>query len=260
MQLILLNVVFVVESTPPDNNFTLFPATAEDKFKICFILGARITICLNIISVNDYKFRIYKMSLCSAAEIAEKKRIASEKLRAKKAQHSIITNNNNTGGITINSNHTSYNTNVPKLTSTPTLANASSKNVGRAENRASSFLSDLKGSNVFVQRQQQQNPARDAAHPYKKPSTEGATNFYKKQNTNVFVDKPKGPISTTTPQKQLASVFVKTVTCKVAMITPLRFEVQPSSYHAQLIEVFKSIPSKSYGMLKGAYYFCFDSL
>ncbi|XP_065357784.1 SWI/SNF-related matrix-associated actin-dependent regulator of chromatin subfamily A-like protein 1 [Calliphora vicina] len=195
------------------------------------------------------------MSMCSAAEIAEKKRIASEKLRAKKAQHSINTDNNNinktlTGVSTINSNHASYNTNVPKLTSTPTLANASSKPAGRAENRASSFLSDLKGSNVFVQRQQQQNPARDTAHPYKRPSTEGATNFYKKTNTNGFVDKPKGPIlgmsSTTTPQKQLASVFVKSVTCKVAMISPLRFEVQPSSYHVQLIEVFKSIPSKSY--------------
>lgn len=111
--------------------------------------------------------------------------------------------------------------------------------MGRVENKASLFLNALKGSNLFVQRQQQQHAARDSAHPYKRPLTDG-------------FDKPKGPLLgmlSKSPQKQIAPVFVKRVTCKVAMISPVRFEVQPSFFHAQLIEVFKTIPSKAYGKL-----------
>ncbi|XP_037811206.1 SWI/SNF-related matrix-associated actin-dependent regulator of chromatin subfamily A-like protein 1 [Lucilia sericata] len=201
------------------------------------------------------------MSSCTAAEIAEKKRIALEKLKAKKAQLSINSNNNlnkpalNPGSNVSSNQQNNINNNAPKLTPTPPPTNSSSQPAGRVENKASSFLSALKGSNVFVQRQQQQHSARDAAHPYKRPSNEGlpnkdANSFYKKSSTNGYTDKPKGPmlnaVAATTPQKQIASIFVKSVTCKVAMITPARFEVQPSSFHAKLIDVFKSIPSKSY--------------
>lgn len=208
------------------------------------------------------------MSSCSAAEIAEKKRIALEKLKAKKAQLTQI----NATTATNNINPTALNNNVPKPTSYSQPSTTSSQPAGRVENKASSFISALKGSNIFVQRQQQQHPARDAAHPYKRPSTDGSqtsgsNNFYKKSTTDNYADKPKGSVpnmssSTAAPQKQVAPVFVKSVTCKVAMITTNRFEVQPSSYHAKLIEVFKTIPSKSYGKLKASFiiFSCFKAL
>lgn len=193
------------------------------------------------------------MSTCSAAEIEEKRRIALEKLKAKKAQLKLPFNKNetnkSTAAINLNSNITINENN--KIGSN--ACNVTNKIPERTENKASSFLSALKGSNVFVQRQQEHHPARDSAHPYKRPSTEGTNkdgnNFCRNSPYNGFVDKPKGPTlgMSSAPQKQIAPLFMNSVSCKVELISVQRFEVQPSSYHAKLIEVFKTIPSRSYG-------------
>ncbi|TMW50300.1 hypothetical protein DOY81_004620 [Sarcophaga bullata] len=192
------------------------------------------------------------MSTCSAAEIEEKRRIALEKLKAKKAQLKLPSNNNETNkpsATNINSNFTiNSNKKVTNITSNSTLTKAA-----HMENKASSFLSALKSSSVFVQRQQVHHTVRDSVHPYKRPSTEemqknNGNNFYKKPSYDGFVEKPKGPSLgiSSAPQKQIAPVFLNSVTCKVEMISVQRFEVQPSSYHAKLIEVFKTIPSRTY--------------
>ena len=159
------------------------------------------------------------MSTCSAAEIEEKRRIALEKLKAKKAQLNLPSNSNEIkkpATINKNSNVTS---------------NSTQTKAGHVENKASSFLSALKSSDVFVQRQQVDHSIRDSAHPYKRRSTKGTRSFG----------------TSTSPQKQIAPVFLNGVTCKVEIISVQRFEVQPSSYNAKLIEVFKTIPSRSYG-------------
>lgn len=51
-------------------------------------------------------------------------------------------------------------------------------------------------------------------------------------------------------EKKNARVYKKTITCTCAMISEDRFEVIPSSYHAQLIEVFKAITTRKYGKIK----------
>ncbi|XP_061386042.1 SWI/SNF-related matrix-associated actin-dependent regulator of chromatin subfamily A-like protein 1 [Musca vetustissima] len=191
---------------------------------------------------------------CSAAEIAEKKRIALEKLKAKKAGLTSTTNNNNT-----NSNKPAPPQTIllpsapckPVTAAAPVSSGAPVTAAPRIENKASSFLNAMKGSNIFKQRQEQQHSARDAAHPYKRPSNEGMGNFYKRKSLDASNEKPNvqngGPANTVAqPQKSVAPVFLNSVSCKVAMISAQRFEVQPSSFHNKLIEVFKSIPSKSY--------------
>ncbi|XP_075152134.1 SWI/SNF-related matrix-associated actin-dependent regulator of chromatin subfamily A-like protein 1 [Haematobia irritans] len=168
------------------------------------------------------------MSSCSAAEIAEKRRIALEKLKAKKANLAKT---------------------PPQTKAPPNTTIASSTNAPiTTENKASSFLNALKGSNIFKQRQEPQHSARDAAHPYKRPSLEESKNFYKKSSNGDNNEKRNGPILGLCPAQKsiIGPVGVNSVSCKVAMISVTRFEIQPSGYHSKLIEVFKTIPSKSY--------------
>ncbi|XP_013103013.1 SWI/SNF-related matrix-associated actin-dependent regulator of chromatin subfamily A-like protein 1 [Stomoxys calcitrans] len=177
------------------------------------------------------------MSSCSAAEIAEKKRIALEKLRAKKAN--LATANNNK----------QISANQPKVAPNIIAAAPTTNTAPRIENKASSFLDALKGSNIFKQRQETQHLARDAAHPYKRPASLGDVgSFNKRKSVEAVNDKPSGPIlGLGQPQKTaVASAFLNSVSCRVTMISVARFEVQPSGYHSKLIEVFKTIPSKSY--------------
>lgn len=182
---------------------------------------------INIVLVN--------MSSCSAAEIAEKKRIALEKLKARKANLNASNNNKTSIPAQLAS------VVVPPPTSTSVSATST-------ENKASSFLNALKGSNVFKHRQEPQHAARDAAHPYKRPSFGDASSFYKKKTSVEVADRSSGPQFGMGQQtKNVAPVFHNSVSCKVAMISAGRFEVQPSSYHNKLIEVFKTIPSKNYG-------------
>lgn len=227
---------------------------------------------------------------CSAAEIAEKKRIALEKLKAKKASLVNINNNNIskqspqavitapsicksvapgiTGNLIPSINATNNKNNgkaVPTNTAMPVPslnkpAPPLSKPAGpvstvpSAENKASSFLNAMKSSNIFKQRQELQHPARDAAHPYKRPTSNEVTtgDFYKKKsldggNGKNYTQNGGAQTNAAQPQKNVAPVFLNSVSCKVTMINAQRFEVQPSSFHNKLIEVFKSIPSKTYG-------------
>lgn len=228
---------------------------------------------------------------CSAAEIAEKKRIALEKLKAKKASLVNINNNNSskqlpqavgtapslcksvapgiTGNQTPYSISTTNNKNNSKADPPHTAMPVSSLNkpaptltkpagpvsvVPGTENKASSFLNAMKSSNIFKQRQELQHPARDAAHPYKRPASNEVTtgDFYKKKsldggNGKNYTQNGGAQTIAAQPQKNVAPVFLNSVSCKVTMINAQRFEVQPSSFHNKLIEVFKSIPSKAYG-------------
>uniref|UniRef100_A0A8D8JPF5 SWI/SNF-related matrix-associated actin-dependent regulator of chromatin subfamily A-like protein 1 n=1 Tax=Culex pipiens TaxID=7175 RepID=A0A8D8JPF5_CULPI len=155
---------------------------------------------------------------CTAAEIAEKKRIAIERLNARK--NALATTSNSTAKPPPQQ--------VPKPTipifplpekQRQAMALASSSfygtnsSVGGIGKAPSSFAN---GS------------ARSAAHPYSKPS------FGKAQTT-----KPAA--------LPVAPVFIRTVTCSCSMVTETRFTVVPSGFNEKLIEVFKSIPSKQYG-------------
>uniref|UniRef100_A0A8D8NU11 SWI/SNF-related matrix-associated actin-dependent regulator of chromatin subfamily A-like protein 1 n=1 Tax=Culex pipiens TaxID=7175 RepID=A0A8D8NU11_CULPI len=155
---------------------------------------------------------------CTAAEIAEKKRIAIERLNARK----------NALATPSNSSTKPPPQQVPKPTKPifplpekqrQAMALASSSfygtnsSVGGIGGKAPSSISN--GS------------ARSATHPYSKPS-------FGKVQTTKGVAPPVAP------------VFIRTVTCSCSMVTETRFTVQPSGFNEKLIEVFKSIPSKQY--------------
>uniref|UniRef100_A0A0A1XLP0 SWI/SNF-related matrix-associated actin-dependent regulator of chromatin subfamily A-like protein 1 n=1 Tax=Zeugodacus cucurbitae TaxID=28588 RepID=A0A0A1XLP0_ZEUCU len=177
------------------------------------------------------------MSVCTAAEIAEKRRIALEKLAAKKqrlAAEAKLTppvqqQRTTAGAISTNSffkqqNHTQ--THNPTNTTAKPQQNTSAKPSSAAIN----FLNDLKRSNIG----KYANNARDAAQPYPRSpfhnkSTAAAT--HTASNTN---------------KQTLAPIFVVSVSCKVYMISNTRFVVQPSCFHGKLIDVFKTIPSRLY--------------
>uniref|UniRef100_A0A1A9WKM5 SWI/SNF-related matrix-associated actin-dependent regulator of chromatin subfamily A-like protein 1 n=1 Tax=Glossina brevipalpis TaxID=37001 RepID=A0A1A9WKM5_9MUSC len=163
-----------------------------------------------------------KMSNCTYEEIAEKKRIALEKLKAKKT--GLIQNKTTAPSRNLNNQQVIANINQ---TSAEIIKKTNSQE--NIENRASFFINSLKSSELLVKRQQQQHVHRDAIHPYKTSS-----------DSRVHC----GNKTMKESKKQVGAAV--SINCKVQMITSERFEVQPSGYHAKLIEVFKSIASKSY--------------
>ncbi|XP_004524825.1 SWI/SNF-related matrix-associated actin-dependent regulator of chromatin subfamily A-like protein 1 [Ceratitis capitata] len=174
------------------------------------------------------------MSVCSAAEVAEKRRIALEKLAAKKQRlaNSVATEpkvgpttqiqpRTATAGIPPNTFFKQQN-HVPQQQNTapkPTTA-------------ALNFLNDLKRSNIGSYA----NKARDATHPYQHKGFSNKSNNTRTQSLKLNSEQ----------KQQLAPVFTTKVSCKLYMINKARFVVQPSCFHGKLIDVFKSIPSKYY--------------
>ncbi|EDW71228.1 SWI/SNF-related matrix-associated actin-dependent regulator of chromatin subfamily A-like protein 1 [Drosophila virilis] len=159
------------------------------------------------------------MSVCTAAEIAEKRRIALAKLQAKKAQAPAIKPSTSVSEqlgakSAINFYRSPPQSNAPKG---PTVA---SKNNNNGQNKSSSFLNALKAIKSTSAREL----GRAAAHPYLKPKLQ------------LSPDK----------QQPLAAVFVKSINCRIYMISAQRFAVTASGYHEKLIEVFKNMPSKCY--------------
>lgn len=181
------------------------------------------------------------MSVCTAAEIAEKRRIALEKLAAKKQRLANASSTATkitspvqqqltaTGDISTNSffkqqNHTQ--------THSATNANPPQNSSAKPTAAAINFLNDLKRSNIgkYV------NKARNSAQPYSRSP------FNHKQNDAATHS------ANNSNQQNLAPIFVVKVSCKVYMISNTRFVAQPSCFHAKLIDVFKTIPSRSYGL------------
>ncbi|EDW11434.1 SWI/SNF-related matrix-associated actin-dependent regulator of chromatin subfamily A-like protein 1 [Drosophila mojavensis] len=169
------------------------------------------------------------MSVCTADEIAEKRRIALAKLQAKKNQTPAV--NSNTKPATnvneqLGAKSASSFYNSPPQNNTKTVNN---NNNNVSQNKSSSFLNALKAIKTTSAREL----GRVAAHPYQRP------NGGSKPTLCLSPEREQ-------PQQQLASVFTKSISCKVYLISAQRFAVVPSGYHQQLIEVFKNIPSKSY--------------
>ncbi|XP_055837389.1 SWI/SNF-related matrix-associated actin-dependent regulator of chromatin subfamily A-like protein 1 [Episyrphus balteatus] len=180
------------------------------------------------------------MSTCSAAEIAEKKRIALEKLKAKKNQipnkPTIVPPKNSVHPPqTTNSSPSASASSAPKTITSPVQTFYKSN----SENKASDFLKAIKQSSTFANR----NEARNSTHPYTRPN--GNSNSPQQQQSSAGNSVFKNALTTDNKSK-IAPVFVQSVSCTCYLISCYRFAVNPSGYHTQLIEVFKSIPSKAY--------------
>lgn len=195
------------------------------------------------------------MSTCTAAEIAEKKRIALEKLNAKKNQIP-----NNPSSATLSSkqknnvqsfSHQNSSNNTHSKPAAPLTSNnnkiltspVQSFYKSNSQNKAADFLKAIKQSSTFASR----NEARNSSHPYSRPvsstgNNKSPQNSLTSSTTSVF----KNALTPDNNKTKVAPVFVQSVTCTCYVISPFRFAIHPSGYQTQLIEVFKSIPSKAY--------------
>lgn len=159
---------------------------------------------------------------CTAEQIAEKRRLAMEKLKQTKAS---AQNNQSAGPTPQSNNATSPGTNAKSF-------------YGNGRNEKANQLNQYESK----MKQQQQTPGhsnRISSQPYPR----NASAQYKTTNNN---------------QQKMASIFKNVVTCTCVMISPRRFQVIHKGYHAKLIDVFKTIPTRSYGKLFGSSPFPFE--
>lgn len=166
--------------------------------------------------------------LCTAEEIAEKRRIALERLKNRKL------NGNAAGPSTPSPAEMQPQTSSSSLsavqhnlsneaTSPKSIASFYGKETNLKTNRLSAYESKIKSSST------PKTHNRILSQPYH-------------NNSN---DSRGHSIPT---KEKLAPVFTKVVSCSCSMVTPRRFQVVSSSYCAKLIDTFKTIPSRSYGM------------
>lgn len=190
------------------------------------------------------------MSTCTAEEIAEKKRIALERLKAKKNQQSFASPGTAQSNFNNKVPHSPFVTkdskvvdSTVKLTEKPASTfyqpQINSLNASPSSNKASEFIAALKQSSTITSRLEE---ARAASHPYQKKVQNHKQSFDQNQHSRILSINQNSA-------KQLAPVFSKAVSCTTHIVSPSRFAVVPSSYHEKLIDVFKQIPSKSYGIL-----------
>ncbi len=125
---------------------------------------------------------------CTAEEIAEKRRIALERLKAKK----------------------------------DAIAKAKEALNSKSNEKESMTLATSKKIPINPYQQ-----SRAQSHPYGIKATSTITT-----NVNVKKEEPK----------------VIVISCNCYIITESRFEVKPSGYSNPLINVFRTIPSRGYGM------------
>lgn len=75
-----------------------------------------------------------------------------------------------------------------------------------------------------------------------------STNPYQSTRTASHPYANKVPTTSTTAAKQPTSIPVNVISCSCYMISDSRFEVNNSGFSSQLINIFKTIPSRSYGI------------
>lgn len=167
---------------------------------------------------------------CTAEEIAEKRRIAIERLNARKNGL-----NNNVGG---GGGPSLVSSSVAETTSTQHAAETHKRPWPSGTHNPGSFY----GTNSTVSNFKQivTNGAKPAEGGGK------MKNFFNNPRSQTLPYVKNTPIGNGTPDK-VAPVFTRTVTCSCALVAESRFVVQPSGFHERLIEVFKSVPSKQYG-------------
>ncbi|XP_062705938.1 SWI/SNF-related matrix-associated actin-dependent regulator of chromatin subfamily A-like protein 1 [Aedes albopictus] len=194
---------------------------------------------------------------CSAEEIAEKRRIAIERLKARKS--ALNNNNNSNPGPGISSAGS-----LPAATTTiskpcvpavhvqqhvmqshkqpwPSGLHTSSSFYGNAGNNSTNFKQSVPNGTTNAAGGGKMKSVFNNARPQMQPYVKNA---------------PPAMATGGTPGK-IAPVFGRTVACSCAMVSESRFIVQPSGFNEKLIEVFKSIPSKQYDPITKLWTFAF---
>lgn len=134
---------------------------------------------------------------CTPEQIAEKRRIALERLKAKKEA----------------------------------IAKAKEQSPANTNTNTNVKASVALATSNKIKTSPYQN-SRNIAHPYaSKTSPTNATNI---------LNNKKEPV--------VSSSLAKVISCSCYMISESRFEVNPSAFNNKLIDVFRTIPSRGYGM------------
>lgn len=146
---------------------------------------------------------------CTAEEIAKKRREAAERLKQTRAlaQSGNVSN---------------------QITSPGTATKATSNFYGNTNNDKAKTLNQYE-----KKMKQQTSPSynnRISSQPY--PRNGNSVNNAWNTNKN---------------QQKVTSIFAKPVTCTCSMISSKRFQVVQSGYNDKLIEVFKTVSTRSYG-------------
>ncbi|XP_053693187.1 SWI/SNF-related matrix-associated actin-dependent regulator of chromatin subfamily A-like protein 1 [Sabethes cyaneus] len=159
---------------------------------------------------------------CTSEEIAEKRRIAIERLNARKNA--------------VANGYKSKPTQSPGETSKPTFTLPPKQLEVVTGIRSTSFYGKSDSSGFH---ETKSNPSASTTGKLKSPFNNGRLQSHPyARNTQI-------PKTNGTPGK-IAPVFIRTITCTCAMISETRFVVHMSGFNEQLINVFKSVPSKQY--------------
>ncbi|XP_065095308.1 SWI/SNF-related matrix-associated actin-dependent regulator of chromatin subfamily A-like protein 1 [Ochlerotatus camptorhynchus] len=174
---------------------------------------------------------------CTADEIAEKRRIAIERLNARKNAL-----NNNNGVVTIAAT-------VPKPAAPTVTSPFPAKPIFTLPPKQQQVIEAHKSSSFYGTNTT--NTSSNTSGPNLKQivTNGGSSSGGKIKNTLNNARPQTQPYARNSPVSnagKVAPVFVRTVTCSCAMVSESRFIVQPSTFNDKLIEVFKSIPSKQY--------------
>lgn len=150
---------------------------------------------------------------CTAEEISEKRRIALERLKNRKFNMNVGTQSTaSTSAVESNA--------VTVVTSPKSITSFYGNSINKKTNQLNDYENTIKSSVT------NKTTNRILSQPYQNRRSENGVGE--------------------SPSKNLAPVFTKTVTCSCSLITPHRFQVITSGYLAQLIEIFKTIPSRAY--------------
>lgn len=172
---------------------------------------------------------------CTAEQIAEKKRLALERLKQKT---NALPNPSNHPNQQI-STETVIQPSTPSINSTTSFYGA---NINSKTNELTNYENKIKTQKMF----KNNNRILSQPYPKKEPSSSlgqpgmGSISAAINAASNAAIDK-------TNTTNKVASVFVKTITCTCEVIEPNRFQVVMSGYNENLIKVFKTIPSRKYG-------------
>uniref|UniRef100_A0A182PAQ0 SWI/SNF-related matrix-associated actin-dependent regulator of chromatin subfamily A-like protein 1 n=1 Tax=Anopheles epiroticus TaxID=199890 RepID=A0A182PAQ0_9DIPT len=147
---------------------------------------------------------------CTSEEIAEKRRIAIERLNARKKSLESQNNNSSSNKVAAKSiNGPPQQASSDRQNKTPlTISTFYGSNQSSFGKSSSSFQAKRSGPSAL---------------PYAKPAPKSST-----------------------PSSKVAPVFVRTVTCTCSILSDTRFIVDTNGFNEQMIDIFKQIPSKSY--------------
>lgn len=158
---------------------------------------------------------------CTAEEIAEKRRLAKEKLQKTAAAFA--------AARTPTSKPTTHSTTA---TSPGTDTKPTSVFYGNEKNDKAETLNQYE--NKMKHQPSHSSSNRILSQPY--PKRDGAA----AQSTSTTSTNMDNKAS------KVAPMFTKTVTCACSMISSTRFQVKESGYSAKLIDIYKSIPTRAF--------------